>query len=105
MTVPGWPAYLESIAESISRQRLALQSDAPDADVDVDSMPFEPPQHLGPLPRSHAARAQALVRELDHLQSLLVEHRDRTARQLQVQRRLRSSTASTANSAYLDRRD
>lgn len=103
MTLPGWPAYLESIAESITRQRLALHSDGPDADV--DSMPFEPPQHLGPLPRSQAARAQALVCELDDLQTLLLERRDRTARQLQVQRRLRTSTAPSAHSAYLDRRD
>lgn len=103
MTAPDWPTYLESMAQSIARQRLSLSDES--ADADIDAVPFEPPMHLGPLPLSQEQSARAVLRELDDLQHMLAERRDRTGRQLQLQRRLRTNSTPSTGSVYVNRQD
>ena len=99
-----WAAHLGALEAAVADARAAVQDAAPDAVVVLDERAFGTTAPVGPLQAADAERITSVLRDLHDLVDALEAARSRTARELQLHRRLAAGRPQGSGAVYVDGR-
>jgi hypothetical protein len=99
MEPPTWESVLDDLEHRLDRAEQLIA----DADADADSLPdWEPPAHLGPLPRHLVARVRRLLGRQQAVIGRIPPLLAATRQQHQVGQRIGHATTRPTTPVYVD---